>query len=108
MVAHKFLLEMIGQVQRPVRLTDGPDQQLLGHVRLRNRQDGTFRSTIAVESYHRELGARSLKTAVEQVLDQVTTTYLQTDRLIEEGAGVREYVLDLHDDEVVVERRVAQ
>lgn len=87
---------------------DGPDQQLLGDIRLRIRQDGTFCSTLAANSYHRELGARSLKTAVEQVLDYVTSTYLKTDEQIEEGAGMSEYVMDIDGDEVVVNRISAQ
>lgn len=108
MVAHKFLLEMVAQVQKPVRLPEGPDQQLLGDTRLRIRREGTVCSTIATNNYHPALGARSLKTAVEQVREYVTTTYLKTDEEIREGAGIRNYVMDVKGDEVTVERAVTQ
>ncbi|KAJ9158282.1 ATPase, aaa-2 [Coniochaeta hoffmannii] len=111
-VVHKFLLEMAGRVRDPVRLRPGPEadgEQLLGNVRLRVRRDTSVCARLAETEYSEELGARSLRKAVEDVQDRLVESYLDEDREIEEGEGeglIQEFVVDVKGDEVVVSKWV--
>ena len=111
-VVHKFLLEMAMRVADPVRLRPGPEadgEQLLGNVRLRVRRDASVCARLAETEYSEELGARSLRKAVEDVQDRLVESYLDEDREIEEGEGeelIQDFVVDVKGDEVVVSKWV--
>ena len=101
-VVQKFLLELSEKVRAPVNLSHGPEEQLLGNVRLRVRRDAHVCAHLAASEYSQELGARSLRTAVEHVEDRLVERYLDEDKEIDEEAGLREFVVDLNGGEIVV------
>lgn len=103
MVAHKYLLELSGKVRSSVNLSTGPNEQLLGNVRLRIKKDASVCGLLAVSEYHADLGARSLITAVKsQVEDVLVERYLDVEREIGEGNEIVEFVVDVQGGEVVV------
>lgn len=99
---HKVLLELGRKVQRPVNLSDGPDEQLLGNIRLRIRRDASVCQALAEVEYHSDLGARSLIAAGEKIKRLLVEEYLSIDEDIEEGGGLNECVIDVSGGEVVV------
>ncbi|KAF3765156.1 hypothetical protein M406DRAFT_331468 [Cryphonectria parasitica EP155] len=58
-------------VREPVRLTADTDEQLLGDVHLRVPRDGAVCRALAEASYDAHLGARSLQSAVEQIVHRL-------------------------------------
>jgi hypothetical protein len=99
---HKVLLELGRKVQRPVNLTDGPDEQLLGNIRLRIRRDASVCRALAEAEYHSDLGARSLIAAGEKIKRMLVEEYLNIDEEITENGGLSEYIIDVNGGEVVV------
>lgn len=99
---HKSLLELGRKVQRPVNLSKGPDEQLLGNIRLRIRRDASVCRALAESEYHSNLGARSLIAAGEKVKRMLVEEYLNIDEDITENDGMSEFIIDVNGGEVVV------
>lgn len=100
----RFLLELCKQVREPVRLTEDSDEQLLGDVQLRLPREGAVCRALAEASYDTNLGARSLKTAVEEVREKLTETYLDEEDEITEGGGLQAFALEEIGGEITVVR----
>ncbi|KAH8669778.1 P-loop containing nucleoside triphosphate hydrolase protein [Tricladium varicosporioides] len=100
-VVHKYLLELGQKVRSPVNLSPGPDEHLLGNVKLRIRRDASVCRVLAEEEYHQELGARSLITAVKTIEDMLVEVYLDMEQEIQEGEGMVEFVVDVNGGEIV-------
>lgn len=93
------------KVQRPVNLTKGPDEQLLGNIRLRiSRRDASVCKLLAESEYHADLGARSLIAAAGKVKKLLVEEYLSIDEEITEGGSMSEFIIDANGDEVVVNK----
>ncbi|OAA57584.1 ATPase, aaa-2 [Niveomyces insectorum RCEF 264] len=106
-VVHKFLMELAERVAAPVLLGPGADQQqLLGDVRLHVQRDASVCTQLAKAEYSEELGARSLRKAVEEVQDRLVESYLDEDGEIQESAGAdkTDFVVDVRGDSVVFKR----
>jgi ATP-dependent Clp protease ATP-binding subunit ClpA len=101
--AHKYLLEFARELRRPVNLTPGDNEQLLGNVRLHVRRDASVCSHIAEEGYDQDLGIRSLIAAVrDHVEGPLLESYLAMEEEISEDQPLRDYVLDMRREELVV------
>jgi ATP-dependent Clp protease ATP-binding subunit ClpA len=103
-VARKFLLELANNVRLPVNLSAGPDERLLGDVKLRIRRDAKVCAYLAAEEYSEDLGARSLRSAIQQVEDRLVERYLQENNQISEGNELQEYLIELQGDEIAVSK----
>lgn len=101
-VAHKFLRELSHRVLQPINLSEGPNERLLGNVRLRVKHDALVCMTLAEREYLRELGARSLSTAVDSIKDTLAEVYLEQIDEIVEGGKVLDVVVDAHAGEISV------
>ncbi|KAK1025108.1 hypothetical protein LTR33_017792 [Friedmanniomyces endolithicus] len=101
-IVHKALLELGRNVRQPVSLVDGPDEKLLGNVKLRIRRDVSVCRALAESEYHPDLGARSLLVAAEKVKRMLVDEYLNIDEEITEECGVCECLLDEDGGEVTV------
>jgi hypothetical protein len=107
-VVHKFIMELVEKVKLPIRLAPGKEEQLLGNVRLHIARDGTICKTLAEGEYSKDLGARSLATAVRVVEDLLVDSYLDEDDEIVETTENRDYMVDAKDGGITVSRvRVA-
>ena len=90
-------------MQSPTNLSSGPQEQLLGNVRLRVRKDASVCRIIADAEYHADLGARSLITAVKGIVEDVLVeSYLDVEREIEENNDPIEFMVDVQGGEVVI------
>ncbi|EFX02940.1 ATPase, aaa-2 [Grosmannia clavigera kw1407] len=110
-VAHKFLLELAENVAQPVLIRQGAERaQLLGNVRLHVRHDASVCARLAEAEYSEELGARSLRKAVEHVQDGLVESYLEDDEEIEEGDGTSktDFIVDVRADEIVVRKQATE
>jgi hypothetical protein len=103
-VVHKFILELVEKVKLPIRLAPGKEEQILGNVRLHIARDGTICKTLADGEYSKDLGARSLATAVRVVEDLLVDCYLDEDAEIIETSEVRDFVVDVKDGGITVSR----
>jgi hypothetical protein len=104
-IVHKSLLELMRKAQRPVNLEDGPDEHLLGNVRLRiSRKDASICKLLAETEYHADLGARSLIVAAEKIKKLLVEEYLHIDEGIAESDGMTEFVIEIIGEEVVVSK----
>jgi hypothetical protein len=100
-VAHKFLMQLGNQVSRPINLTPGPNEQLVGNIHMRIRRDATVCGTLATEHYCRDLGARSLMEAATVVERALIDAYLDGDTDISEDDVMREFIVDVQGGEIV-------
>ncbi|RDL35746.1 Uncharacterized protein BP5553_06358 [Venustampulla echinocandica] len=101
-VVHKYILELSQKVCTSVNLSPGPNEQLLGNIKLRIRRDASVCKVIADAEYHADLGARSLITAVKGLVEDVLVErYLEVDREIKEGEKVG-MLVDINSGEIVV------
>lgn len=110
-VTHKFLLELAADVAPPilpVQLREDVEDPLLGNIRLRVQNDASVCGRLAADEYKEELGARSLRKAVEEVQDRLVETYLEEETEIVETTGVSkaEFIVDVRANEVVVRKGV--
>jgi len=101
-IVHKALLELGRNVRQPVNLSDGPDEKLLGNLRLRIRRDASVCRTLAESEYHSDLGARSLIAAAEKIKRLLVEEYLKVDEEIAEKDTVSECIIDVNGGEVIV------
>jgi ATP-dependent Clp protease ATP-binding subunit ClpA len=102
-IVHKYLLELSRKVRDPVKLSDEQDERLLGNVKLRIKRDALVSRTVAETEYHADLGARSLITAVSDMVEnELVEAYLDVDAGIEESSEMTEFVVDVSGGEIVV------
>ena len=101
MVVHKYLLELEQKVRQPINLAPGPNEQLLGNVRMRIRRDASVCRILAEAEYHSDLGARSLITGAKMVEDMLVEAYLDVDEKIRESDTVVEFLVDVNGTDVV-------
>lgn len=102
-IAHKYLLELGRDVRRPVNLSAGPDERLIGNVRLQIRRDASLCTQLARDGYHPDLGARSLITAVDSVRDMLVNAYLEVDEKIREADELVDFVVYVRNGSIHVE-----
>ncbi|RSM04374.1 hypothetical protein CDV31_010076 [Fusarium ambrosium] len=100
-ITHKMLLQLAEEFRRPIVVSEGSDEQLVGNIRLKIRRDATVCRLLADEHYHKNLGARSLKAGVQKVKGIVTQAYLEEDEEIQENGGLRDFIIEVQGDEVV-------
>jgi ATP-dependent Clp protease ATP-binding subunit ClpA len=101
-VAHKSLLELTRRVRKPINLSPGASEQLLGNVRIHIRKDGSVCRAIAETEYSSELGARSLITGAKVVEDKLVEAYLEVDDTIKESDRPVHFDVDVSGGEVNV------
>ncbi|KAL7925147.1 P-loop containing nucleoside triphosphate hydrolase protein [Trichoderma austrokoningii] len=100
-ITHKCLLGLAQDLSLPICLIKGPSERLIGNIRLHIRRDGTVCSTLAKAHYHVKLGARSLMAGAEKVKRIVLDVYLDDDEEITEQDGLRDFVVDVDDGDIV-------
>ncbi|KAH7333255.1 P-loop containing nucleoside triphosphate hydrolase protein [Rhexocercosporidium sp. MPI-PUGE-AT-0058] len=100
-IVHKFLLELEEKVRGPVNLVPGPQEQLIGNVRMKIRRDASVCRILAEEEYHSDLGARSLITGARKLEDLLVEVYLQVDEEIRESEKMVNFVVDVNGSEVI-------
>lgn len=88
----------------PVSLKAGNDRRLIGNVRLHVRHDASLCAQIADDGYFPELGARSLRTTVDEIQHSLENEYLEVDERIRESEELMDFVLDLRKNEVIVQK----
>ena len=102
-IVHRHLLLLAATIARPVNLTPGPNEQLLGNVKLRIRRDASVCKSLAAEFYHPELGVRPLIGAVKAVEEKIIASYLAVDEEItERDQRAWEAIVGVESGEVVV------
>lgn len=90
--AHKYLLELISEVRHPINTTPGPQERLLGNIRLKIRSDASV-CKILTKDYDPELGIRSLKKAVrDRLASALDFEYMATHEVISEGLPTEDYI----------------
>jgi ATP-dependent Clp protease ATP-binding subunit ClpA len=100
--AHKYLLELMGEVRRPVNTSFGEEEQLLGDINLKVRQDASVCSILS-QGYDPELGIRSLKKVVrEKVATQLDSVYMATQGTISEGQGMLDYEVYAYNNRIKI------
>lgn len=102
-IAHKYLLELGREVRRPVNLTAGAEERLIGNVRLHIRRDASVCAHIAEDGYHPDLGARSLITTVDNVRNLLVDAYLEVDEAIREAEELVDFAIDVRKGNIIVE-----
>jgi hypothetical protein len=102
--AHKYLLELMSEVRRPINTKPGPEERLLGNIRLNIRSDvGVCK--IVVEDYDKELGIRSLKKAVkDRVASPLDMEYMATHEVISEDLPTEDFSVFTVDGKIEVKR----
>ena len=85
-----------------MNLSLGPEEKLLGNVRLRIRRDASVCRVLAETEYHADLGARSLIAAAEKIKRLLVEEYLKIDEEITEKDGMTEFIIDVNGGEVIV------
>uniref|UniRef100_A0A8H7N4B2 AAA+ ATPase domain-containing protein n=1 Tax=Bionectria ochroleuca TaxID=29856 RepID=A0A8H7N4B2_BIOOC len=100
-ITHKCLLELADDLRRPVSLSKGREEQLVGNIRLSIRKDATVCLALAQEHYHKKLGARSLKAGAKKVEQVILDAYLDEDEEIKETGEMRDFFIDYHAGEII-------
>jgi hypothetical protein len=107
-VVHKYIQELGQTILQPVNLLEGPDERLVGNVRLHIRRDATVCKVLADQEYHSDLGARSLIQAVDSIRRLLYQTYFDIDEDIMVGDEISDFYIDVDGGEVVVKRSTAK
>lgn len=93
--AHKYVLQLVKNLKKPVNLAVGEAERMLGDVRLHVKRDASVCTTIAEDGYDRDLGIRSLKNAVKtDVEKEVIKKYMEKPPVIAEDKPPLEYWLE--------------
>ncbi len=71
-------------------------------MRLHVRRDAAVCRNLAHGAYSPDLGARSLNTAVKEVEDMLVEAYLGKEEAIAENTCMRDFSVDVKNDELVV------
>ena len=82
-VVHKFLMELADSVRKPIDLSPTV-KRYPGHIHLAVKNDGRLCRHLAEEDYITELGARSLKTVIDDVRRDLYTTFVDTEELVKQ------------------------
>lgn len=99
-ITHKSLLELAQDLRRPINLEKGPQEQLVGDIRLVIKKDSAVCTMLAEAHYHPRLGARSLKAGAKKVERIVADAYLEEDEEIQEGEGLSDFIIDVQGGEI--------
>ncbi|KAM0417257.1 hypothetical protein ACHAPT_012768 [Fusarium lateritium] len=100
-ITHKILLGLAEDLRRPINISEGSSEQRVGDIRLKIRREATVCRLLAEEHYHKNLGARSLKTGARKVKDIVVKAYLDEEEEIQENGGLQDFIIDVQGDEIV-------
>ncbi|KAE9972892.1 hypothetical protein EG328_004700 [Venturia inaequalis] len=100
-VVHKYLLELSSNVQGAVDLSFGPQERLLGNLRIRMHRDASLCKHVAEVEYHSDLGARSLINGVDSIKNLVVQAYLDVDEEIVESPHQATCYIDINDDDEI-------
>jgi hypothetical protein len=103
-VVHKYIQELGQSIREPVNLTEGPEERLVGNVRLHIRRDATVCKTLADQEYHSDLGARSLIMAVDSIRRLIFQVYFDIDEELIVGDVVSDFYITVEGGEVVIKR----
>ncbi|KAF2117303.1 P-loop containing nucleoside triphosphate hydrolase protein [Lophiotrema nucula] len=104
--AHKYILELTKEVRRPVCTTPGPQEHLLGNIRLKVRSDASI-CKILTKEYDPALGIRSLRKAVtDRVASLLDSEYLATHDVIAEGLPIEDYSIFVANGRIKVKRMI--
>lgn len=87
-----------------MRLTNDTKRRLIGNVRLHLRRGALICAQIARDGYFPDLGARSLRTAVDEVRYSLENEYLQVDEAIRESDQLIDFMIDIRNEEITVEK----
>jgi len=96
-VTHKFLLELADDLRKPIDLQPTVNHYP-GHIDLAIKNDGALCTHLAEETYIKELGARSLSSAVDDVRRAFFAEFVDTDEEIVEsqnGGPLAKYTVQL-------------
>lgn len=99
---HKYIQELARAIREPVNLGDGPEERLVGNVVFKMRRDATVCRTLATSGYHLDLGARSLRAAVDSLRQQIFMAYFEVDEELRVDGEVSEFLIDVDGEDVVV------
>ncbi|KAH8201321.1 hypothetical protein TruAng_004489 [Truncatella angustata] len=94
-VAHKFLMDMQNDARQDIDIEE-PRCVFVGHVNIRVLEDGKVCQHIADNGYHKDLGARSIRNAVNNVRRHFALVYAASDELVEDDMNkgeMHEYVV---------------
>ncbi|KAH6658119.1 P-loop containing nucleoside triphosphate hydrolase protein, partial [Truncatella angustata] len=97
-VAHKFLMDMQNDARQDIDIEE-PRCVFVGHVNIRVLEDGKVCQHIADNGYHKDLGARSIRNAVNNVRRHFALVYAASDELVEDDMNkgeMHEYVVQLN------------
>ena len=94
-------MEFVNRVRRPINTTNGPDEQLLGNIRLRIRREVSLCSLMAKNDYDEDLGIRGLIASVRELEQALIRSYLDVEEEIMNSDEMTEYVLDVRNGEIV-------
>jgi hypothetical protein len=81
-VAHKFLMEFVEEVRRPIGIIE-PALWFLGHVHLHIKNDSELSAHNAKESCSEQLSARSVIAAIADIRNELFAAFTNTDELME-------------------------
>lgn len=99
-VSHRFLRKLTNDLRKPIDL-DATPPTILGHIYLSLPDDGDLCKHLSETKYMpmRELGARALQNAVDDLADKVYHDYAQIDEEITEDTNAKpfnKYTMQLH------------
>jgi len=89
----KYPLDLVTSMKRPKAVQQN---QLIGAINLRFRQETTLCRNLASKDYHADTGARSLEAAVKRrVRTAVVRNYLESNSVLHDDGYVENYVIDI-------------